>query len=181
MNLHRYCPPQRAKKVMSNSPGLVDFAIGLVNSVLTCPTGKWYFLSNLNNRRTVKSILLVKKILGLVEMTSGLVNASFSLPEWQAVKIIFFAPCTWVNTLYSSRMRHFRSDHGTGAEMCLAFLLRNVSVSYWPVIFPCLHFQPQKSLRTFFRPGFLPVSYCVLRHVTGQGRIQELPGSVLIG
>ena len=45
------------------------------------------------NRGTVKSILLVKKFLGLVEMTSGLVNASFSLPEWQAVKMIFFAPC----------------------------------------------------------------------------------------
>ena len=44
------------------------------------------------NRRTVKSILLVKKFLGLVEMTSGLVNASFSLPEWQAVKI-FLATC----------------------------------------------------------------------------------------
>ena len=41
----------------------------------------------------MKSILLVKKILGLVEMTSGLVIASFSLPKWQAVKIIFFA--TW--------------------------------------------------------------------------------------
>ena len=26
-------------------------------------------------------------------MTSGLVNASFGLPEWQAVKMIFFAPC----------------------------------------------------------------------------------------
>ena len=31
---------QRANKVVSDSPGLVDFAIGLVNSVLTCPTGK---------------------------------------------------------------------------------------------------------------------------------------------
>ena len=40
----------------------------------------------------MKSILLVKKFLGLVEMTSGLVNASFNLPEWQAVKMIFFAP-----------------------------------------------------------------------------------------
>ena len=40
------------------------------------------------------SILLGKKFLGLVEMTSGLVNASFSLPEWQAVKMIFFAPCS---------------------------------------------------------------------------------------
>ena len=41
----------------------------------------------------MKSILLVKKFLGLVEMTSGLVNASFSLSEWRAVKLIFFAPC----------------------------------------------------------------------------------------
>ena len=41
----------------------------------------------------MKSILLVKNLLGLVQMTSGLVNASFSSPEWQAVKMIFFAPC----------------------------------------------------------------------------------------
>ena len=41
----------------------------------------------------MRSILLFKKLLGLVEMTSGLVNVSFSLPEWQAVKMIFFAPC----------------------------------------------------------------------------------------
>ena len=40
----------------------------------------------------MKSILLDEKLLGLVEMTSGLVNASFSLPEWQAIKMIFFAP-----------------------------------------------------------------------------------------
>ena len=41
----------------------------------------------------MKSILFVKTFLGLVEMTAGLVNAGFSLPEWQAVKTIFFAPC----------------------------------------------------------------------------------------
>ena len=35
-----------------------------------------------------------KTFWGLVEMTSGLVSASFSLPEWQAVKMIFFAPCS---------------------------------------------------------------------------------------
>ena len=61
---------QHAKKVVSDRPWLVDFAIRLVNSV---------FLRNSNNRRTVKSILLVKKFLGLVEMTSGLTNASFTL------------------------------------------------------------------------------------------------------
>ena len=38
--------------------------------------------------------LLIKTFLGLVEMMFGLVNVSFSLPEWQAVKMIFFAP--WV-------------------------------------------------------------------------------------
>ena len=54
---------------------------------------KWCSLRNSNNWRSVKSILLDEKPLGLVEMTSGLVNASFSLPEWQAVKMIFFAPC----------------------------------------------------------------------------------------
>ena len=31
------CLGQRAKKVVSDSPGLVDFAIGLVNSVLNLP------------------------------------------------------------------------------------------------------------------------------------------------
>ena len=40
----------------------------------------------------MKSILLVKKCVGLVEMTSGVVDASFILPEQQAVQMIFFAP-----------------------------------------------------------------------------------------
>ena len=33
-------PRQHAKKVVSDSPGLVDFAIGLVNSVLNLPDGQ---------------------------------------------------------------------------------------------------------------------------------------------
>ena len=85
-----YVQLQHAKKVVSDSPELVDFTIVLV--VLTCPKGKCCFLRNLNNRRTVKSILLIRKLLGLAEMKSGLVNASFSLQEWQAIKVIFFAP-----------------------------------------------------------------------------------------
>ena len=35
----------------------------------------------------MKSILLVKKLLGLVKMMPGLVNASFSLPKWQAATL----------------------------------------------------------------------------------------------
>ena len=40
----------------------------------------------------MKSILRVKKFLGLAEITSGLVNARFSLLEWQAVKMNFDVP-----------------------------------------------------------------------------------------
>ena len=35
---------QRAKKVVSDSPGLVDFAIGQVNSVFNFPDGQVMFL-----------------------------------------------------------------------------------------------------------------------------------------
>ena len=58
----------------------------------------------------MKSILLVKKFLGLVEMTSGLVNASFSLPKWQAVKMIFFAPfvrVTFIRFFYKEKLIFF--------------------------------------------------------------------------
>ena len=34
---------QRAKKVVSDSPGLVDFALGLVNSVFNLPDGQVMF------------------------------------------------------------------------------------------------------------------------------------------
>ena len=56
----------------------------------------------------MKSILLVKKRLGLVEMTSGLVNASFSLPERQAVKMTFSAPWLvlrcWIELIRLNRL-----------------------------------------------------------------------------
>ena len=76
---------------MSDNPGLVDFAIGLVNSVLNLPNGQVKFLRNSNYRRTMKSILFIEKFLGLAEMMFGLVYASLSLPKWQAVKMTFFA------------------------------------------------------------------------------------------
>ena len=56
---------QRAKKVVSDSPGLVDFAIGLVNSVLNLPNGQVkFFVKFQKKKRTVKSILLIKNIFG---------------------------------------------------------------------------------------------------------------------
>ena len=86
---------QRAKKVVSDSPGLVDFVIGLVNSVFNLPDGQvMFFLGIRITEVDCESILLVKKLLGLAEMTFGLVTAKFSLPEGQAVKMIFFARCS---------------------------------------------------------------------------------------
>ena len=40
-------PLQRAKKVLSDSPGLVDFAIGLVIFVLNLPDGQVLFFGEI--------------------------------------------------------------------------------------------------------------------------------------
>ena len=59
---------------------------------------------NCENFLMSRIILLIKKFSELVEMTFGLVNASFSLPEWQAVKMTFFAPCP--PTLVPCKSKH---------------------------------------------------------------------------
>ena len=84
---------QCAKKVVSDSPGLVDFAIGLVNSVINLPDRQVKCFEEFKLQKNCEIILLIQTFSGLVEMMFGLVNVSFSLPEWQAVKMTFFAPC----------------------------------------------------------------------------------------
>ena len=44
---------QRAKRVASDSPGLVDFAIGLVIFVLNLPDGQELFFREIQYRRIV--------------------------------------------------------------------------------------------------------------------------------
>ena len=63
---------QRAKKVVSDSPGLVDFAIGLVNSVINLPDGQVKFLEEFKSPKNFEISLLIKTFLGLVEMMFGL-------------------------------------------------------------------------------------------------------------
>ena len=84
---------QCAKKVVCDSPGLVNFAIGLVNSVINLPDVQVKFFEEFKLQKNCEIRLLIKTFLGLVEMMFGLVNVSFSLPKWQAVIMIFFAPC----------------------------------------------------------------------------------------
>ena len=75
------------QKVVSDSPGLVDFAIGLVNSVINLPDGQVNFFEEFKLQKNCEINLLIKTFFGLVETIFGLVNVSFSLPEWQAVKM----------------------------------------------------------------------------------------------
>ena len=78
---------------MSDSPGLVDFAIGLENAVLNLPDGQVKFFEEFKLQKNCEINLLIKTLLGLVEMMFGLVNVSSSLPEWRAGRTTFFAPC----------------------------------------------------------------------------------------
>ena len=77
---------------MSDSPGLMDFAIRLVNSVPNLPDRQVKYFEEFNLQKKCEINSAHQKIWGLVQMTFGLVNASISLPNWQAVKMIFFAP-----------------------------------------------------------------------------------------
>ena len=51
---------QRAKKVLSGSPGLADFAIGLVNSVINLPDGQVNFFEEFKLQKNCEINLLVK-------------------------------------------------------------------------------------------------------------------------
>ena len=77
---------QRAKRVISDTLELVDFAIGLLNSVLNFPDGQVKYFDEFNLQKNFEVNSAHQNILGAqVEMTFGVINASFSLPEWQAV------------------------------------------------------------------------------------------------
>ena len=63
----------------------------------------------------MKSVLLVKKFLQLVEVTSGLVNASFSFPEWQAVNKNDFL-CTLAQSL---TVNFWETYHELACVLCM--------------------------------------------------------------
>ena len=65
---------QHAKKAVSNSPGLVDLAIGLANFVRTCNLSDRqvkFFRGIEITEKNVQPILLIKKFWGLAEMNLG--------------------------------------------------------------------------------------------------------------
>ena len=86
------CRKQCAKKVVSDSLGLMDFAIGLVNSVRNLPNRRVTFLGEFKLQKNCNQSCS-SYFFRLVEMTFGQVNTRHSLPEWQAVKLTFLI-CT---------------------------------------------------------------------------------------
>ena len=58
--------PQRAKKLVSNSLGLVDFAIGLVNSVINLSNGQVEFFEEFKLQKNREINLLIKTFVALV-------------------------------------------------------------------------------------------------------------------
>ena len=97
----------------------------------------------------MKSILLLKKFGRLVEMTFGLVNASFSLPEWQAVKMTFFAPCTLLNYIECKLI-----------PFCIIIMIQGWVVQSWVKI------KPRISVKFEFRCNSLKGKFICHMHAT---------------
>ena len=69
---------QRAKKVVSDSPELVNFAIGLMNSVFNLPDGQVMFFEEFVQQKNCDINSASQKFLGLVEVTSACLNGKDS-------------------------------------------------------------------------------------------------------
>ena len=69
----------------------MDFAIGLVNFFLNLPGGQVKFLEKFKLQKNCE-INSAQNIFGLVGMMFRLVNVSFSLLKWQALKMTFLHP-----------------------------------------------------------------------------------------
>ena len=70
---------QHAKRVVSDIPGLLDFAIGPVNPVINyLPNGQVKFFEEFKLQKNCEINLLIKTFLGLVEMMFGLVNVQLA-------------------------------------------------------------------------------------------------------
>ena len=69
--INKYQLLQFAKKVVSDSSGLVDFAIGPVNSVINLPDRQVKVFEEFKLQKNCEINLLIKTFLGLVEICLG--------------------------------------------------------------------------------------------------------------
>ena len=78
-NIILFCTLQYAKKVLLNSQCLVDFAVGLVNSVLNLSNGQVKCFGGIQITDKLQSMLILKLFCRLAEMTFSQVHASYTV------------------------------------------------------------------------------------------------------
>ena len=77
---------------MFDSPGLMDFATGLVNSVLNLPDGQAKFFAEFKLQKNCEINSAHQSVLVSWNDIWASIYASFSLPKWQALKMTFWHP-----------------------------------------------------------------------------------------
>ena len=91
----------------------MDFAVGVVNSVLNLLEGNVKFFGEFKLQKNCNQCCSSPIFFVFLEMTFGLVHVSHSLPEWQAVKLTFY-----------TLMVHYRGDkHGLEKTSFINFRL----------------------------------------------------------
>ena len=87
---------------MSDSPGLVDFAIGLMSSVLKLYDGKVTFFRELKSQKNCNITCSLKIVFHVSRNDFWASTCKLSLPECQDVKLTFFVPC--LNLAYEVKL-----------------------------------------------------------------------------
>ena len=109
---------QRAKKVVSHSLGLVDFAIGLANSVLNLPDWQVKYFEEFNLQKICEINFTHQKILGLVETTFGLQSQS----KWLGHFGVSLSPQCWCTRFGDqTAINNFERDEGSTRREKTAF------------------------------------------------------------
>ena len=86
---------QRTNKVMPDSPGLVDFVVGLVNFILHLPDGQVKVLGEFFEEINLTHCTC-ENFFRLLKMTSGLVHpAGYSCPKGKLENLISLYPVTF--------------------------------------------------------------------------------------
>ena len=80
--------PGNLTVVVSDGRELVDIAVRLLNAVLNLPNRRGEVLEELKLPKNYNQSCSSNTFSRLVKMTLGLVNASYSLPKWRALKLI---------------------------------------------------------------------------------------------
>ena len=102
----------------------------------------------------MKSILLIKMFFGLVEMMFRLVNVSFSLLKWQAVKMTYLQPVVKRELLKRGNWGHLCATYSCNSKVKCDLLVRKIIVTCCIEKWPCI-----LEIKKFIHCIHVPVVY----------------------